>query len=179
MEGRILSPIILVLFSLLSWALISINLKPELRELPIPVKNASPAHWDKLSYWYYPWGKSRTHKGIDIFSPHKTPVISPVNGLIVKAGYSANGGNYLYLLGPKMRVFYFAHLNSLNSGTFSIVKKYQLLGTVGNTGNAISKPYHLHFSIFSLLPVIRHYDQKAPDGWKKMFNLDPGKLLIN
>ncbi|WP_448700915.1 M23 family metallopeptidase [Mucilaginibacter sp. AW1-3] len=155
-----------------------LNVSGEVKELPIPVKNATAANWDRNSYWYYPINHSTLHLGIDIFSPQKTPVFSPVNGIVLSTGFSNNGGKYIYIIGPKSRIYYFAHLNSIDIERFNLIKKLQQIGTVGNTGNAIDKPYHLHFSIFSIFPLINNFDRKAPQGWKKMFYLNPEKSII-
>lgn len=156
---------------------IIINLLNDYKKLSIPVKNATVKNWDSKSYWYPNWGKSELHKGIDIFALHKTPIISPINGLVIKSGFSNNGGNYVYILGPKLRIYYFAHLNETQAKKLSFIKKGQQIGTVGNTGNAINKPYHLHFSIFSLVPIIKYNDYSAKQGWKKMFYLSPDNII--
>jgi murein DD-endopeptidase MepM/ murein hydrolase activator NlpD len=152
-----------------------VNIVGQNKELSIPVLDASINSWDSKSYWHSPWGKSKVHKGIDIFATRKTEIVSPINGLILSAGYSENGGNYLYILGPKLRTYYFAHLNKQEKSSFSFIKKGQCIGLVGNSGNAISSPPHLHFSIFSVFPVIKNYSGNVPFGWMKMFYLDPVK----
>ena len=43
--------------------------------LVIPVKAARASDWNKNTFWYEPWGKSITHKGIDIFAKQGTPVL--------------------------------------------------------------------------------------------------------
>ena len=43
---------------------------------------------------------------------------------------------------------------------------------MGDSGNAAGKPPHLHYSLVSLLPMFWRADE-APQGWKKMFFLDP------
>jgi murein DD-endopeptidase MepM/ murein hydrolase activator NlpD len=158
-------------------ATVFVNIIGEKRDLSIPVTGASSKNWDKLSYWYYPWGTSGFHKGIDIFAPQKTAVTSPSNGIVVYSGYSGNGGNHCYILAPDFRIYYFAHLNILQTGTFSFIRRGHQIGTVGNSGNAIGSPYHLHFSIFSIFPLLGNYSS-GHSGWKKMFYLDPNKLLI-
>lgn len=155
-----------------------VNIVGQTKELAIPVRGAAQASWDSKSYWHAPWGKSKVHKGIDIFAPQKTEVLSPVTGLILSAGYSENGGNYLYILGPKLRTYYFAHLNTQERSSFTFIKKGQRIGLVGNSGNAIGSPYHLHFSLYSIFPIIKNFSNKEPLGWMKMFYLDPVKSLI-
>ncbi|WP_429384884.1 peptidoglycan DD-metalloendopeptidase family protein [Mucilaginibacter sp. UYCu711] len=146
--------------------------------MAIPVKGASQSNWSSVSYWYCPTDTSKVHKGIDIFSPQKTPVLSPVAGLVISQGVSNNGGRFIYLFGGGCRIYYFAHLNTIEVSRFSFLWKKDEMGTVGNSGNALSKPYHLHFSIFSLIPIFKNYDHPAAQGWKKMFYLNPNDYLV-
>lgn len=141
--------------------------------LLIPVEGATTDNWDYRSYWYYPWGKSITHKGIDIFASNHTNVISPTYGLVLSTGNSINGGNFIYLLGPRWRVHYFAHLDTISTATYRLVKKGEVLGKVGNTGNAAGKEPHLHYSISTLIPYPWLYDEFAREGWLKMIYLNP------
>lgn len=141
--------------------------------LIIPVKGASLESWDRESFWFYPWGESGTHKGIDIFAPKGTEVIAPVGGIVMSTGITNRGGKVVYLLGPKWRVYYFAHLDSILVHTGSFVSRGHLLGTVGNTGNASGKPYHLHFSMVTVLPYFWNYDRTTRQGYLKMFYLNP------
>ena len=174
---KISKTLISFLFAFLVFGIIYANLIGEKKELLIPVMGASQNNWDSKSYWNSPWGKSKVHKGIDIFAPHKTKIVSPINGFILSAGYSENGGNYLYVIDAKLRTYYFAHLNKQEKSSFSFIKKGQRIGLVGNSGNAIGSPYHLHFSIFSLFPIVKNYNSKEKFGWLKMFYLDPVKSL--
>ncbi|MDP4663763.1 MAG: M23 family metallopeptidase, partial [Salibacteraceae bacterium] len=49
----------------------------------MPVENASKADFNKDSFWYYPWGKSGTHKGVDIFAKAGTSLHSATPGLVL------------------------------------------------------------------------------------------------
>ncbi len=138
----------------------------------IPVKGATSNDWNKNSYWYYPWGKSITHKGIDIFAPHGTTVLASHSGLVISAGTNKLGGNYILILGAKYRLSYYAHLSNINIKKFSYVKQGAAIGKVGDTGNAKGKAPHLHFSIVSIIPKLGNIDT-AKQGWKKMFYLNP------
>ncbi len=57
----------------------------------VPVQGAGRGSWNPQSFWYYPWGKSVTHKGVDIFAPEGTPVLRCA-GLVLYAGDFGAGG---------------------------------------------------------------------------------------
>jgi len=138
---------------------------------PIAIKDIDKI--DPESFWYYPWGESGVHKGIDIFCKNGTPILSPVSGFVISRGYGSIGGNYIYIIGPKWRTYYFAHMDTMFANLFEYINKGDLIGKVGNTGNAANKPAHLHYAIETIFPYFWRYDSKAILGWKKMFYLDP------
>lgn len=145
--------------------------------LVIPVQDATFRDWNANSFWHYPWGVSGTHKGIDIFAPQGKPVLAAGGGLVVYSGQISLGGNVVLVLGAKWRFHYYAHLQSATVTTGQWVWQGNQLGLVGNTGNAAGKPPHLHYSVASLLPHWWRWDNE-PQGWLKMFYLNPHELLL-
>lgn len=145
--------------------------------LHIPVQGASSHDWNHETFWYYPWGKSIVHKGIDIFADEATPVIAATYGIILVAGKRGRGGNVILMLGPKWRLHYYAHLRDIEIQTGSFVFPRQLLGQVGTTGNAQGKPPHLHYSILTLIPYLWRWDDSSL-GYLKMFFLNPSTMLL-
>tara|TARA_Y100000782_G_C10185546_1_gene266279 strand:+ start:3731 stop:4279 length:549 start_codon:yes stop_codon:yes gene_type:complete len=137
-----------------------------------PVKGMKQSSFHPDSFWYYPWGKSVTHKGIDIFAGLNTGVTSVTNGLVVYSGTMSRGGKVVLVLGPKWRLHYYAHLNQSGVETLEWVGAGETIGGVGNTGNAQGKPYHLHYSVVTLIPYFWRIDDSR-QGWKKMFYLNP------
>lgn len=142
----------------------------------IPVEEAVFNDWNKNSFWYYPWGKSGVHKGIDIFAPEGRNVLSAAKGIVLFSGENKMGGNVVAILGAKWRIYYYAHLQSFQVSPGQWVKQGEKLGLVGTSGNAAGKPPHLHFSVATLLPYPWNWDN-SPQGWKKMFYLNPDRLL--
>lgn len=153
------------LFVLLAGYLIPQNLSN-------PVAFADNKSYNPKSFWYYPWGKSGTHKGVDIFAKEGTDVISSTGGLVVFTGEIQLGGKVVVVLGPKWRLHYYAHLKDINTGLFSWTNKGKKIGTVGTTGNAKGKAPHLHYSIVTIIPYPWRIDRDK-QGWKKMFYLNP------
>ena len=145
--------------------------------LVIPVKGATSNDWNHNTFWYEPWGTSGVHKGIDIFGVKTTPVVASVSGVVVYAGKLKKGGNVIAILGPKWRVHYFAHLDKSHVNTGKFVNASEIIGTLGDTGNAAGKQPHVHYSIVSLLPLPWLISSES-QGWKRMFYLSPHEKLI-
>ena len=98
------------------------------------------------------------HKAIDIAAARWTPVIAVGDGRVVKLFTSVAGGHALYQFDPAEEfAYYYAHLESyaqdLREGM--PVKRGDVLGYVGTTGNAKAGAPHLHFAIFRLGPERR------------------------
>lgn len=145
-------------------------LAPE--EIQMPVKGADSNDYNSESFWYYPWGQSVTHKGVDIFADTGTEIQSPTTGIVLFKGELHLGGNVVIVLGPKWRLHYLAHLNSIDCSSFDLVSGREVVGTVGDSGNAKGKPPHLHYSIITIIPYPWRIDSDR-QGWKKMFYLNP------
>jgi len=143
----------------------------------IPVQGAKQADWNPQSFWYCPWGRSGTHKGIDIFAAQGTPVLAATQGWVIRTGENAIGGKFVLVLGAKWRLHYYAHLHSIEAQAGHWIKAGSRLGSVGNSGNARNTPAHLHYSIRRLLPNPAYYEANAPQGWRKMFYINPHEFL--
>lgn len=146
-------------------------------ERVMPVQGATVRDWHPQSFWFYPWGRNRIHRGIDIFAKTNTPVYSAGDGLVLYQGYDSLGGNVAVVLGAKWRIHYYAHMNSTQVKSWSWVKAGQTIGAVGDSGNAKGKQPHLHYSIRSLYPRWWAYNPQQRQAWNHMFYLDPGKFL--
>ncbi len=138
----------------------------------MPVEGATKADYNPKSFWYYPWGKSGTHKGVDIFAKKGTNVRSATSGIVMYCGQLALGGNVVLILGPKWRFHYYAHLDKISTSAFSVISGNKIIGTVGTTGNAAGKAPHLHYSIITIIPYFWRADNSI-QGSKKMFYLNP------
>ncbi len=117
-------------------------------ELPVPVEGVRARDIDDS------WGAlregGRTHTGVDIFAIRGTPVYAAAHGFVLRKGQSSLGGNYVYTVGAGGRRYYYAHLESFAKGVEPglPVTTDTVVGFVGNTGNAINTPTHLHFAIY-------------------------------
>lgn len=116
--------------------------------LPIPVENIESS---KLTdTWRASRSSGRTHEGIDILAPRGTKVYSATEGLVYSMKHSALGGKNVWILGPGGSWHYYAHLDGhkedLQVGDY--VSQGDLIGYVGNTGNARHTSPHLHYGIY-------------------------------
>lgn len=117
------------------------------------VRNASAD-----SYWTS-GGTHGGHPAADIFAPSGSPVYAPVDGTLDSYNVS-QGGNAATMTGADGRSYYFAHGKvPFASGP---VKRGQIIGQVGNSGNAQFTASHLHFAISSSGPGI--FDQRNGSG---------------
>lgn len=100
-------------------------------------------------------GGARRHDAIDIMAAEGTPVIAAADGTVEKIFSSAQGGLTVYVRSPDRRwSYYYAHLHSYAPGLAEgqRVRRGQLLGRVGYTGNANPAGPHLHFAINQMAP---------------------------
>lgn len=148
-------------------------------DMIMPVKGATGKDYNHDTFWYYPWGTSGVHKGVDIFAKKGTDVVAATSGIVLAAKKIKKGGNIVLILGPKWRIHYYAHLDKLKTKAFHFVKKGEVVASVGDTGNAKGKSPHLHFSIVTALPYFWRLDFKSPQGYKKMIYLKPIKYFEN
>lgn len=89
------------------------------------------------------------HQGNDIFAPAGTPLFACERGVIVRVGTDVLGGTKLWLSGQSGTRYYYAHLAGYAPGIAEgvLVEAGDLVGYVGDTGNARGTPPHLHFEI--------------------------------
>lgn len=88
------------------------------------------------------------HQGTDVFAERGTPLVAMERGIVVRIGEIRLGGLRLWLIGESGTHYYYAHLSGfadITEGQF--VEAGTVLGYVGNTGNAISTPPHLHIQV--------------------------------
>ncbi|MDE6792571.1 MAG: M23 family metallopeptidase [Muribaculaceae bacterium] len=136
-----------------------------------PVEGATSSDYHPQSFWYYPWGTSVTHKGVDIFKKRGTKVRTayPLELVLFAGHLPGKSGNCVVTLAPGWRLHYYAHLDEVTTHPLAIGGD---IGTVGNTGNAANTPSHLHFGCATLYPRVWDIDG-SPHGLRKCFYLNP------
>jgi len=120
--------------------------------LAMPIAGIDPA---TLTSTFNDNRSGRPHEALDIVAPRGTPVKAVDEGNVVKLFNSKDGGLTVYQFNDARDLcYYYAHLDryapGLKEGT--LLRRGDVLGYVGSTGNASPEAPHLHFAVFRLGP---------------------------
>jgi murein DD-endopeptidase MepM/ murein hydrolase activator NlpD len=109
----------------------------------------------------------RRHRGIDIFAPRWTEVVAASYGTLTAIGVGGLAGRSLWLVGRDGRSFFYGHLQAWGEGIYEDmpVAPGEVIGYVGNSGNAARLPTHLHFEI--------HDQERAIDPYPVLARAEP------
>ncbi len=121
--------------------------------LLVPVQGVSAA--DLSDTFADARGDERMHEALDIMAPAGTPVLAAADGHVEKLFDSERGGLTIYQFEPTGRwCYYYAHLQAYAPGLSegAQIRRGQVIGYVGSTGNADAAAPHLHFAVFALGP---------------------------
>jgi len=119
------------------------------KEISIPIligvsmRNISPNFGDSRG------GGTRTHEGLDIMAARGAFVASPTEAVVTRTGEGDSAGIYVYTANPGGETFAYMHLDSIAEGVKpgTVLEAGDIIGYVGNTGNASGGAPHLHFEI--------------------------------
>ncbi len=140
----------------------------ELPSLLIPVEGVAAAD---LRDTFDDGRTGHRHEAIDIAAPRGTPVVAALDGRVEKLFTSVPGGLTVYQFdSARTYAYYYAHLDRYAEGLREgqALRRGELIGYVGSTGNAVSTAPHLHFAAFRLGPEKQ---------WWKGEPIDPFRAL--
>jgi murein DD-endopeptidase MepM/ murein hydrolase activator NlpD len=138
----------IVLYSIAAILIVNMLLPTKIQN---PVEGCGRESYHPKSFWH-PWGDHK-HAGIDIFAKKGTKVHPAIGGIVVATAHNLGaGGNCILIFSSGWRLHYYAHLSEIDTYIGAIVTKKSVIGKVGNTGNAVGKLHHLHYSISSIIP---------------------------
>jgi len=108
-----------------------------------------------LAWWHDDWHAYRCcpyphlHQGLDLFSPFGTPVLAVADGVVTQRVSGPISGLGVEIQAASGTQYFYAHLSGFAPGLAvgQQVRMSQVLGYVGNTGNARRTSPHLHFEI--------------------------------
>ena len=125
-----------------------ISRMPAPASLPMPVRGVNVA--DVADTWGADRSGNRQHEGVDIFATRGTAVTSTTRGVVGAVREGGLGGRQVWVRGPGLENHYYAHLDGwaehLSQG--DVVLPGDVLGFVGDSGNARGTPTHLHYGIY-------------------------------
>jgi len=134
-----------------------------LRRLAVPVEGVRAAD---LRDTFADGRPGHRHEAIDIAAPRGTAVLAADDGTVVKLFTSVPGGLTIYQFDPDSRyAYYYAHLDRYADGIVEgmKVRRGDVIGYVGTTGNAPPDAPHLHFAVFRLGAERRWWQGEAID----------------
>ena len=125
-----------------------ISRMPAPASLPMPVRGVHVA--EVADTWGAERSGDRRHEGVDIFATRGTAVTSTTRGVVGAVREGGLGGRQVWVRGPGLENHYYAHLDGwaehLSQG--DVVLPGDVLGFVGDSGNARGTPTHLHYGIY-------------------------------
>lgn len=149
--GRLLYP-----FARQAVRVVGLLREPAPAVLPVPVEEVEPA--ELANTWGAARSEGRTHEGIDIFAPRHTQVLATTRGIVVRRGWNRLGGRTISILGPGGESHYYAHLEGYDDPDLGDwVEAGDVIGYVGDSGNAQDTPPHLHYGIYEGGDAINPY----------------------
>ena len=115
-------------------------------QFPLPEKYMEKISWGYNQEALHPiTGKETTHQGIDVAAPTGTPVYATADGVVSKAETSGGWGKIVVLIHAEGYLTTYAHLDEILALNGSKVKKGEVIGKVGNTGQSTGP--HLHYEV--------------------------------
>jgi peptidoglycan LD-endopeptidase LytH len=117
-------------------------------------------------------GDTRRHDALDILAARGTNVVATDDGVVKKLFTSVPGGLTVYQFDPDQRYcYYYAHLDAYATGLHEgqILRRGDLIGYVGTTGNAPKNTPHLHFAVIRLDPDRKWWTGTAIDPYPLLY----------
>lgn len=126
--------------------------KIKLLQEALPTENSLPSPLPNrhlTDTWGGARSEGRSHEGIDIFAPRGTPIQATTKGVVNKVGDDRLGGRVIFIIGAGGAAHYYAHLDSYaDIRPNDWVDAGDIIGYVGDSGNAKGTPPHVHYGIY-------------------------------
>lgn len=149
------------------------------RPLLVPVAGVQP---DSLTDQFELARGRRVHEAIDIVAPRGTPVVAVDEGRVAKLFSSRAGGLTVYQFDPGQRLaYYYAHLDRYAGGLREgmDLRRGDVIGYVGSSGNASANVPHLHFAVFRLGNPPRWWEGEAVNPYPALSRATPAQQLAS
>lgn len=118
-------------------------------EIPIPILLGVSLNQITSDFGDPRGGGTREHEGQDIIAPRGAYIVSPTDAVVLRTGNGESSGKYVYTANPGDETFVYMHLDDIADGIKAgvVLEPGDLIGYVGDTGNAKGGVTHLHFEI--------------------------------
>ena len=153
----------IALGALLAHACAASSAEDALPALLVPVAGVPPS---ALRDTFAEGRPGHRHEAIDIAASRGTAGLAATDGTLVKLFTSKPGGLTIYQFDrAKVFGYYYAHLDRYAAGVKEgmALRRGDVIGYVGTTGNAPPDAPHLHFAVFRLGPEKRWWQGEAVD----------------
>ncbi len=144
----------------------------------VPVVGIAPA---SLQDTFRQARGGRAHEAMDLMAAEGTPVVAVDDGRVAKLFTSEGGGGLtVYHFDPEGRLaYYYAHLARYAEGLKEgdSLRKGQVIGYVGHTGNADPAAPHLHFAVFRLGPERHWWQGEAVNPYAALRRAEPAQVI--
>jgi murein DD-endopeptidase MepM/ murein hydrolase activator NlpD len=147
------------------------------RRLLVPVEGVPPARLQDT--FTAARSRGRSHQAIDIMAPWGTPVLAADDGRLEKMSRNAGGGISVYQSDPTGQfVYYYCHLAGYADGLREgqALRRGDVIGYVGTTGNAPKTAPHLHFAVMQLTRKGRWWGGQALNPYEPL--LQSGTVVV-
>lgn len=117
---------------------------------------------------------NKFHRGVDFSAPQGTPIYAPGAGKVTKVKRSRRGyGNQIEIDHGYGYVTFYAHIKDFKVKKGDIVKRGQLIATIGNTGKSTAP--HLHYEVKkddrAVNPIYYFFNDLTPEEYEKLLDL--------
>ena len=149
------------------------------RTLLVPVVGIAPG---AIADNYDQGRGQRKHEATDILAPAGTPVVAVDDGRVTKLFTSKAGGLTIYQYDvPGQLAYYYAHLQRYAAGVHEgmTLKRGDLIGYVGSTGNADPGTPHLHFAVFRLGTPAKWWQGEAVNAYPALSRAAPAQQVAS
>ncbi|MDR1172124.1 MAG: M23 family metallopeptidase, partial [Bacteroidales bacterium] len=116
------------------------------------------------------WGVLKFHEGLDFAAPVGADIYATGDGKVIQTGYSGGYGKMVLIDHGFGYQTLYAHMNSIGVLEGSEVKRGQVIGTVGNTGDSTGP--HLHYEVHKngqhVNPIDYFHNELSPEEYVRL-----------
>ena len=142
--------------------------------LPVSLKNDKVRQTSGFGYRIHPIYKtSKMHAGIDFAGPVGTPIFATGNGKVISTKTDSGYGKNVIIDHGYSYQTHYAHMSAFAVKPGQTVKRGDIIGFIGNTGNSTGP--HCHYEVIKngvpVNPVNYFFNDLTPDEYEMIVNI--------